>query len=64
MQAKIGDEIIVQANQVGAPDRSGRILDVRGEEGRPPYVVRWSDDAESELFFPGPDAMVKRRASR
>lgn len=26
------------------PDRDGEILEVRGDDGRPPYIVGWSDD--------------------
>lgn len=58
MKADVGDRIIVQTNRVGQPEREGRIVEVRGEGGSPPYVVRWSEDAEG-LFFPGSDARVE-----
>jgi hypothetical protein len=39
---------------------------VRGSDGRPPYLVRWSDDGHVGLIFPGPDAAVEHfeRAAR
>jgi len=41
------------------PGRDGEILEVRGEDGGPPYVVRWSDNGHEALVFPGPDAVVQ-----
>ena len=34
---------------------------MRGEDGAPPYLVRWSDGHEA-LTFPGPDAHVVKAA--
>jgi hypothetical protein len=50
---------VIKGHRVGEPDRDAEILDVRGENGGPPYVVRWSDDGREGLFFPGPDASVE-----
>lgn len=58
MQASIGDRIIIRGHHVGEPDRDGEILDVRGDQGGPPYLIRW-DDGHEGLFFPGPDASVQ-----
>ncbi|MFY9712108.1 MAG: DUF1918 domain-containing protein [Microbacterium sp.] len=33
------------------------MLDVRGEDGAPPYLVRWTDGHEA-LVYPGTDARV------
>lgn len=65
MQASVGDRLHVRGNAVGQPDRSGEIIEVRGSEGGPPYVVRF-DDGHTGLVFPGPDAVVEspRKASR
>ena len=57
MQAKVGEVLILKANHVGEPDRSGEILEVRGEDGKPPFLVRFEDGHEG-LVFPGPDAVV------
>lgn len=59
MRAKVGDRIVVRGNQVAQPDRDAVVVEVRGSNGAPPYVVRWSDGHEG-LFFPGSDAAVVR----
>lgn len=61
MQAAKGDTLVVKTPRVGSPERTGMVVDVRGPEGEPPFVVRWSDGHES-LFMPGPDALVEHRA--
>lgn len=42
----------------------GEILEVLGEGGEPPYVVRWSDDGHVSRIFPGSDAYVEHYARR
>lgn len=34
------------------------MVEVRGEGGGPPWMVRWSGESEETMFFPGPDAHV------
>jgi len=58
MKAAVGDHVIVNATHVDGPVRDGEVIEVRGSDGEPPYLVRWSDGHEG-LFFPGPDASVK-----
>ena len=57
MKAKIGDHIVVEGHTVGSPRREGEVVEVRGTDGDPPYVVRWNDGHEG-LTFPGADARV------
>ena len=59
MHAKIGDRLIIKGHHVGEPDRDAEILEVRGADGTPPYVVRWEEDGHESLFFPGSDATVE-----
>lgn len=59
MQAKRGDRVVVEGSAVDAPRREGEILEVRGENGAPPYLVRW-DDGHEGLLLPGSDAHVVR----
>jgi Domain of unknown function (DUF1918) len=59
MLAKPGDRLRVQGNHVGQPDRCGEIVEVRGENGQPPFLVRWDDTDHAVLFFPGSDAQVE-----
>jgi hypothetical protein len=58
MQAAVGDRLVVRSHHVGERDRSGLILAVEGDQGGPPYRMRWDDGHES-LFFPGSDAVVE-----
>lgn len=58
MHATKGDRLIVHGTHVDDTVRDGEILEVRGEDGTPPYVVRWSDSGHEALVFPGPDAEV------
>ena len=60
MQATVGDRLVVESNKVGSPRREGEILEVRGPDGAPPYVVRWTDGHEG-LMFPGADAHIVPR---
>jgi hypothetical protein len=57
MKARVGDELIVNGHHVGDADRRGVITEVRGADGGPPYLVRWSDGHESS-FFPSSDTGV------
>jgi hypothetical protein len=58
MTAKQGDRIIIHGRTVGAVDRHGEILEVRGTDGAPPYAVRF-DDGHETLIFPGTDFMIE-----
>lgn len=58
MRAKVGDKLQVHASLIGTPDQVGRIVEVRGADGAPPYVVQFPD-GHTGLVFPGPDALVE-----
>lgn len=57
MHATVGDRIQVHGRTVGAGEQQGEIVEVRGEDGTPPYLVRFSDGHEG-LVFPGSDCEV------
>lgn len=59
MKASIGDHLVVRSNQVGQPMREAEIIETRGSDGGPPFVVRWQGDGHTGLIFPGPDAIIK-----
>jgi len=50
MRAQVGDELVVRGLHVGDQVRKGVIVEVRGGEGSPPYLVRWSDGHESSFY--------------
>ncbi|HUK67931.1 MAG TPA: DUF1918 domain-containing protein [Streptosporangiaceae bacterium] len=58
MRANAGDELVVRGHHVGDQDRTAVIVEVHGEDGAPPYLVRWSDGHQS-VFFPSSDAVVE-----
>jgi Domain of unknown function (DUF1918) len=58
MKARVGDELVVKGLHVGDADRRGVITEVHGEDGGPPYLVRWSDGHQSS-FFPSSDTVVE-----
>lgn len=58
MKAQVGDRLIVKGVHLGDPERNGVITEVHGENGAPPYLVRWGDGRETS-FFPSSDAMVE-----
>jgi len=59
MQATKGDLLIVHGRTVGNVDRRGEVIDVRGQGGQPPYLVRWEPDGHEGLVFPGPDCEIE-----
>jgi len=66
MEAAIGDTIRIHGNVVGNADRNGEIIEVHGDKGEPPYLVRF-DDGHTRLVYPGPDAVIvpaQRRPKR
>lgn len=47
MQAKVGDNIVVESETVGTPTREGEVLEVIQGEVGVRYRVRWEDGHES-----------------
>jgi hypothetical protein len=63
MKAAVGDQLHMHSNQVDMTDRIGEIVEVRGPDGEPPYLVRFADGHE-RLVFPGSDSVVVPPQSR
>lgn len=59
MRAVAGDRIVIKGHRVGEPDHDAEILEVRGSDGGPPYLVRWGDTGHEALLFPGTDAVIQ-----
>lgn len=58
LRAKPGDRLVVRGHHQGEPQTDGEILEVLGEDGAPPFLVRWEDGHEAEVF-PGSDMFVQ-----
>lgn len=67
MKAAPGDRIVIRSHAIDHGVRRATVLETRGPDGSPPFVVRWDDDPHEEphehLYFPGPDADVEHVAS-
>lgn len=57
MRAQVGDRLHVQGRVVGQPETSAEVIEVHGENGAPPYLVRY-DDGHEVLVFPGSDGWI------
>ena len=58
LRAALGDRLVVKGHYVGDQARDGEIIAILGEDGAPPYVVRWEDGHESRVY-PGSDVHVQ-----
>jgi hypothetical protein len=63
MEAKVGDEIVVDSPRTGEEPRKGEILEVLEAGGVRHYRIRW-DDGHEGIFYPGSDAHVVRLVQR
>lgn len=52
MKAQIGERLLFHGEKVGSTDHTAEVLQVRGDDGAPPYLVRF-DDGHERLMFPG-----------
>lgn len=59
MRAQLGDHLVIESPTTGVTRRDGEIIGLHHDDGTPPYDVRWSDNEEVTLVFPGPDAHVR-----
>ena len=59
MQESVGDRIVVRGRHSDDPIRDCEVLEVRGADGAPPYVVRWGDTGHEAILYPGSDAFVE-----
>ncbi len=64
MRAKPGDRIVIRGHRTGQFDSDGEILEVHGDNGEPPYLVRWAADGREVLVFPGSDAVIEHHKQR
>jgi len=58
MNASVGDRVIIHGRVVGAAERAGEVVEVRGTEENPLLVVRY-DDGHEAILSPGSDCEVR-----
>ncbi|TKA12396.1 DUF1918 domain-containing protein [Actinacidiphila oryziradicis] len=61
MHATKGDGLLVHGRIVGQHDHVVEIVEVIGDQGEPPYRVRYGDGHET-VMTPGPDCVVQHKA--
>jgi hypothetical protein len=59
LRARPGDRLVIRAHHTGEAQHDGEILEVLGEDGAPPFVVRWEEDGHVSRLYPGDDAFVQ-----
>jgi hypothetical protein len=59
LRASPGDRLVIHGHRAGEPERDGEIAEVLGEDGAPPYMVRWSDDGHLSRYYPSSDTYVR-----
>ena len=62
MRAAVGDRISIPGRHVGDTNRAGEVVEVRGTDDAPLYVVRW-DDGHEGVCSPGAETRVDHRAA-
>jgi hypothetical protein len=63
LRATAGDRLLVQGHRVGEPERRGEVVEVLGEQGEPPYLVRWEGGHVSRVY-PGPDVHIEHMVNK
>jgi hypothetical protein len=63
VRAAVGDRLVVPGRHVGDAVRAGQVLEVRSEDGGPPYLVRW-DDGHEGVVCPSGEARIEPAAAR
>ncbi len=58
MRPVTGDLLLLKDVDTGLTVRGGQVLDTRGDEARPVYVVRWSDTGEVEMYIADETAYI------
>ena len=56
--AKVGDFLVVKGTTTERHDQHAEIIEVRSQDGSPPYVVRWLVTDHEATVYPGSDAVV------
>lgn len=61
-RVQVGDRLVLPARTVGGAPRTAIVVDVLGEGGLPPFLLRWEDGSET-VVYPSSAAYVKRPGS-
>jgi hypothetical protein len=59
LRARPGDRLVLGGHHLDGAKHDAEVLEV-GEEGRPPYRVRWGVNGHVSTVYPGSDAQIER----
>jgi hypothetical protein len=62
LRASPGDRLLIHGHQLGEPERDGEVLEAKGDDGGPPFLVRWEDDGRITTLYPSSDASIQHLA--
>ena len=57
MRRNRGDRVAIHGHAVGVPERTGEVIEVRGEDDHALLVVRY-DDGHQAILSPGSDCEI------
>ena len=55
MRAEVGDQLVGPGLALGFGELLGFVTEVHGEDGGPPYMIRWHSDGHESLVRPDPE---------
>ena len=58
MFAEVGDRLLSAGRWADGRDRICGLMEIPEPSGEPPYLVRWYDTGDEELWSPGPNATL------
>jgi Domain of unknown function (DUF1918) len=64
LSASPGGRLVIGPHHLGGRQRDAEILEAHGDDGGPPFLVRWEDPGRVSLLYPGGDAHVERTVRR
>jgi hypothetical protein len=61
MRARPGDVLVVSGHHLGQQPQEAEVLEARGRDGGPPFLVRWMSDGRETVVYPSSDVRVEHR---
>jgi len=55
MKAEVGDQLVGQGFRPGQCEIVGVVVEVQGEDGGPPFVIRWYENDSESTISPDPE---------
>lgn len=59
LRARPGDRLVIRSRRTGGAEEHAKILEARGPDWGPPFLVQWASDGRIAVVVPGDDAWVE-----